>query len=51
MARRTGDTAALVDAIRLCQWPIMMPQTLALRLAGARRRAPWPTISATPPPA
>ena len=32
MARRTGDTAALVDAIRLCQQSIMMPHTLSLRL-------------------
>lgn len=31
MARRTGDKAALVDAIRLCQNSITMPQTLELR--------------------
>ena len=32
MARRTGDKAALVDAIRQGQWSIRMPQTLPLRL-------------------
>jgi DNA-binding SARP family transcriptional activator/tetratricopeptide (TPR) repeat protein len=32
MARRTGDDAALVDAIRLCNEAIAMPQTLPLRL-------------------
>ena len=32
MARRTGDAAALLDALRLCQEAITMPQTLPLRL-------------------
>ena len=32
IARRTGDNAALVDAIRLCHESITMPQTLELRL-------------------
>ena len=31
IARRTGDKAALVDAIRLCHESITMPQTLELR--------------------
>ena len=31
IARRTGDNAALVDAIRLCHESITMPQTLELR--------------------
>ena len=31
IARRTGDDAALVDAIRLCHESITMPQTLELR--------------------
>ena len=31
IARRTGDRAALVDAIRLCHEAITMPQTLDLR--------------------
>ena len=31
IARRTGDRAALVDAIRLCYEAITMPQTLELR--------------------
>jgi hypothetical protein len=31
VARRTGNTAALVDAIRLCHESINMPQTLELR--------------------
>jgi hypothetical protein len=31
IARRTGDRAALVDAIRLCHEAITMPQTLELR--------------------
>jgi tetratricopeptide (TPR) repeat protein len=32
IARRTGDNAALVDAIRLCHESITMPQTLELRV-------------------
>ena len=36
MARRTGDDAALVDAIRLCNEAIAMPQTLPLRLRWTR---------------
>ena len=32
MARRTGDKAALVDAIRLGQWSLRLPQTLPLRV-------------------
>ena len=48
IARRTGDDAALVDAIRLCHESITMPaDPRAPPATGPPRRATSPTISAT----
>ena len=52
MARRTGDDAALVDAIRLCNEAISdAPDPARCAFDGTARRAPSPTRSATRPPA